>query len=124
MLISIGPTKDGVIAPIFQERLLQLGEWLQINGKAIYDTSPFYKQIDSLNSDVWYTCKKKTYNPLAPTALPSRIDFITKVYAIFVNWPINNSLALGDFSPYFRDGTYQIYMLGAEEPLIVSIEYY
>lgn len=35
-LLNIGPNKDGVIVPIFQERLLAVGKWLQINGEAIY----------------------------------------------------------------------------------------
>lgn len=93
-----------------------------MNGEAIYETSPFYKQRDSLNSDVWYTCKKKVYNPLAPTAVPSKIDLIKHVFAIFFNWPKNNSLAISDLSTYIREGTYQILMLGAKEPLVVSIE--
>ncbi|CAK1552201.1 unnamed protein product [Leptosia nina] len=61
-LINVGPTKEGTIAPIFQERLLALGEWLQINGEAIYETSPWKHQNDSLNSDAWYTCTKSEYD--------------------------------------------------------------
>ena len=38
VLINVGPTADGRIATIFQERLLQMGSWLKINGEAIYET--------------------------------------------------------------------------------------
>ena len=31
MLINVGPTKEGNILPIFQERLRSLGDWLKVN---------------------------------------------------------------------------------------------
>jgi alpha-L-fucosidase len=37
-LLDIGPDAHGMIPPIMQERLLEIGKWLEINGEAIYGT--------------------------------------------------------------------------------------
>jgi alpha-L-fucosidase len=37
-LLDIGPCADGTIPPVMEERLLQIGDWLRVNGEAIYGT--------------------------------------------------------------------------------------
>lgn len=59
-MINIGPTKEGTIPPIFEERLRQVGQWLAVNGEAIYSSRPWKFQNDSANYDVWYTSNKDT----------------------------------------------------------------
>ncbi len=41
MIINVGPKADGQIPLIQQERLMQLGNWLKINGAAIYGSKPY-----------------------------------------------------------------------------------
>jgi alpha-L-fucosidase len=38
LLLDIGPTADGRIPVIMQQRLLDIGAWLKVNGEAIYGT--------------------------------------------------------------------------------------
>jgi alpha-L-fucosidase len=47
-LLNVGPTAEGVIPQPSVERLHKIGEWLKVNGDAIYDTrmSPFISEPD------------------------------------------------------------------------------
>lgn len=47
LTLNVGPAADGSIPLLQQERLLDLGEWLKINGEAIYASKPFYKHMES-----------------------------------------------------------------------------
>jgi alpha-L-fucosidase len=41
LLLNIGPRADGTIPEAIQQRLIAMGDWLKINGEAIYGTRPF-----------------------------------------------------------------------------------
>lgn len=41
LLLNVGPMADGTIPALQRERLLGLGEWLDVNGAAIFDTRPW-----------------------------------------------------------------------------------
>ena len=53
VLVNVGPTRDGRISPIFEERLAEIGQWLDVNGQAIYSSRPWTFQNDTLTSDIW-----------------------------------------------------------------------
>ena len=54
LLMNVGPTHDGRIVPIFEERLRQMGSWLNVNGESIYSTVPWPKcQNDTVTPNVW-----------------------------------------------------------------------
>ncbi|XP_045519882.1 tissue alpha-L-fucosidase-like isoform X2 [Pieris brassicae] len=115
-LINVGPTKEGTIAPIFQERLLALGDWLQINGEAIYDTSPWIHQNDSLNNDVWYTCTKQQYDGVNPTSKP-KVEDVMAIYATFFEWPQDDNLCIKDVVSYLRRGSLRVTLLESDKSL-------
>ncbi|KAK3889033.1 hypothetical protein Pcinc_006909 [Petrolisthes cinctipes] len=53
LLVNVGPTHDGRLPTIMEERLRQLGWWLDINGAAVYSTKPWTHQNDSFTHGVW-----------------------------------------------------------------------
>jgi len=55
LLLDIGPTADGRIPVIMEERLLQMGEWLETNGEAIYGTRKWRENAEG--DTVRYTAK-------------------------------------------------------------------
>ncbi|XP_046581904.1 alpha-L-fucosidase-like [Haliotis rubra] len=79
-LLNAGPTPDGMITPIFEERLRQIGQWLNVNGDAIYATRPWTTQNDTATPSVWYTSKKSATG--------------ISVYAIALSWPKGDNLEL------------------------------
>jgi alpha-L-fucosidase len=46
-LLNIGPTEEGLVPQVTEERLKEIGDWMKLNGIAIYGTSagPFTRQL-------------------------------------------------------------------------------
>ena len=100
--MNVGPTKDGIIAPIFQERLKEIGQYLAINGEAVYSTTPWRAQNDSNTKHIWYTTKPG-YTP--------------QVYVFVLEWPEINILTLGEPVP-MTDHSPTVELLGYDGGLL------
>ena len=80
LLLDIGPTADGRIPVIMQQRLLDMGRWLKINGEAIYGTRSWVSApAASKGQTVFYTVKQNnlyvicTSWPLKPIEIPGLV---------------------------------------------------
>ncbi len=54
MTLNVGPDADGTIPMLQQERLIDLGNWLKVNGEAIYASRPYRKMCER-DSTIYYT---------------------------------------------------------------------
>ncbi|KAL1255882.1 hypothetical protein QQF64_013943 [Cirrhinus molitorella] len=95
-LLNVGPTADGTMAPVFEERLRGIGAWLQVNGEAIYATKPWRVQTENATVPVWYTSKTNT------------------VYVIFTSNPMQNTFTVS--TPKTSSNTV-VTLLGNSKPL-------
>jgi alpha-L-fucosidase len=83
LLLDIGPAADGTIPVIMQQRLLDIGKWLNTNGEAIYETRAFIrsKEDEAINSGtnktIFFTRKNND------------------LYVICLDWPGSNIILKG-----------------------------
>jgi alpha-L-fucosidase len=124
LLLDIGPNADGTIPVIMQERLSQIGSWLNINGDAIYGTKPWKSTRQWSDGEVpkfeydseyasAYDVSKLTAKP-EPGKAAIEAFFTTKdsdLYAILPRWP-GHSLRLKDVA-----GVKSVSLLGSPIPL-------
>uniref|UniRef100_A0A3P9LJT1 Alpha-L-fucosidase n=1 Tax=Oryzias latipes TaxID=8090 RepID=A0A3P9LJT1_ORYLA len=70
-LLNVGPTADGMIPAVFEERLRGVGAWLQVNGEAIYASKPWRVQMENTTVPVWYTSKGSSVYAIVTAAPPT-----------------------------------------------------
>lgn len=106
-MINVGPTSTGLIDPIFTERLLDMGQWLKINGEAIYESKPWKYQNDTKTPNVWYTAKQD-----------SNTNQVF-VYAMILCYPYDSTgVSLYSLAKEFKNNT-TVELLGYPEQLEV-----
>ena len=104
LLLDIGPDSRGRIPVIMQERLLQIGDWLNVNGDAIYSSRKWKNSVQWSDGD--RDCKeegksyvggdyiiKQTIDPISPNCAVKEMFFTYKngnLFAIVPKWPEDN----------------------------------
>ena len=95
--VSIGPDAEGNFHPEAVKRLDYVGDWLKVNGEAIYATRPRDGDHWQEGKDIRYTRSKDNKT----------------IYAITMKWP-GKQLVLNSVRPE-KDS--DIFMFGVKEPL-------
>lgn len=57
LLMNVGPAHYGRITPIFEERLNQMGQFVNVNKEGIFKTKPWIYQNDTVSPNIWYLHK-------------------------------------------------------------------
>ena len=122
LLLNVGPKANGEIPEPAKERLLEIGEWLKINGEAIYGTSPWVTYGEgptkmklsggfAEKEEVFYTAED--------------VRFTVKnnaLYAVLLGWPGGGKrITIKSLSRLYKSEVNSVTMLGIDKELEWSL---
>jgi alpha-L-fucosidase len=81
LLLNIGPTADGRIPPIMEDRLLAIGRWLDVNGEAIYASKRYLSPAADAKKRIYFTRKGDTVYMIVFGKMPASVE-IPKIGAV------------------------------------------
>ncbi|WP_298537512.1 alpha-L-fucosidase [uncultured Algibacter sp.] len=122
VLLNITPRADGAIPEPVKERLLEMGDWLKINGEAIYGTRTFkiYGEGDAEVIEGHLSEEKNADNTAKDIRFTTKEDIL---YAIVLDWPKGEELkirSLKSGNQLFTSNIESVEMLGHERNLDFS----
>lgn len=118
LLLNVGPRPDGTIPEPEQTMLLEIGEWLAINGEAIYGTRPwkvFGEGPTQVSGEAFSDTRRAAFTG-------EDIRFTTggdALYAVALAWPGEQLTikSLGTESPFWDGVVHSVDLLGHEGQL-------
>ncbi|KAG7457680.1 hypothetical protein MATL_G00229720 [Megalops atlanticus] len=94
-LLNVGPTAEGMIPVVFEERLRGVGDWLRVNGEAVYASRPWRVQTENSTVPVWYTSKgSRVYAFLLSRPPKPTLELLAPITS-----PLTNVTLLGYSAP-------------------------
>lgn len=128
LLLNIGPRPDGTIPEEQLTMLDEIGDWLQVNGEAIYGTRPWYRFGEG--DAKWFdqdADKAASFGAFSDADTPemdeSMVRYTTKgeaLYAIVMGWPEDSKFHfryLHEGSPYAPQQIKSVQLVGSDQPV-------
>ena len=117
LLLNFGPRSDGTVPQEVQDRLLEVGAWLNINGEAIYGTRPWRTYGEGPTK----AAAGSFHDTDTANFAPEDFRFTTKgdvLYAIGLAWPANGEAVITSLASTPGNQTVQnIALLGGDRSL-------
>ncbi|GAB6164024.1 alpha-L-fucosidase [Thermostilla marina] len=124
VLLNVPPLPDGSFPPEVRKELLEIGEWLKINGEAIYDTIPwvFYGEGPTTVNHPGHHGQGQNGGRDIPKYTAKDIRFTQKhhfLYAICLDWPGEQMVvrALGWKGKLYPGDIVNVSLLGYDQPV-------
>ena len=117
LLLNVGPNADGSFHEDAKKGLYEIGDWLRINGEAIYGTRPFVRAVEGPTTvkDANYDVNK-IQEQIENDGIATDVDlnsFTSKDFRFTSRGNVTYAIALG----WPQDGTLNIRTLGKNGPL-------
>jgi alpha-L-fucosidase len=123
LLLNVGPKADGTFSQEVVALLQGIGQWLEVNGEAIYDTRHWHTFGEGITTQPEGHLREREHTPY--TARDVRYTQRDgALYAICLGWPGKSIVfqTLGANSPLRAGMIGSIQMLGVSQPLMWSQE--
>ncbi|MFB5762891.1 alpha-L-fucosidase [Paenibacillus medicaginis] len=120
MLLNVGPRADGTIPGEERKLLLEIGEWLAVNGEAIYSTRPWKVYGEGPTEIVSGTFNDTKRSPFTAKDVRFTARGDKLLYALIMGWPDEGRAlieTLSSSSRLFTGQIMKVQVLGWKEEL-------
>lgn len=118
LMLAYGPQADGTVPDAYYERLMGMGQWLKINGEAVYATRPYQVYGEGPSPKEFHKRKEGAAQQKGTTVRFTRNKDNSVLYATALQWP-GEALTIKSFATGKFDAKriQSVRLLGSSESL-------